>query len=53
MSGLVKLQALTFLNEASVGLAYIVSQGNIRATIMWFAITTGATAGLSHYKEKA
>ena len=34
------------------GLAYIVSQGNITATIIWFAITTGATAGLSYYKEK-
>jgi len=27
-------------------------QGNITATIIWFAITTGATAGLSYYKEK-
>jgi hypothetical protein len=35
-----------------VGLAYIVSQGNITATIIWFAITTGATAELSYYKEK-
>jgi hypothetical protein len=34
------------------GLAYIVSQGNITAKIIWFAITTGATAGLSYYKEK-
>jgi len=25
---------------------------NITATIIWFAITTGATAGLSYYKEK-
>jgi hypothetical protein len=32
--------------------AYIVSQGNITATIIWFAITTGVTAGLSYYKEK-
>ena len=32
---------------SSVGPAYIVSQGNI-----WFAITTGATAGLNYYKEK-
>ncbi|MDH5481726.1 MAG: hypothetical protein OEY22_02440 [Candidatus Bathyarchaeota archaeon] len=43
---------LTVLNRVSVGLAYIVSRGNITATIIWFAITTGATAGLSHYKEK-
>jgi len=39
-------------NGALVGLAYIVSQGNITATIIWFAITTGVTAGLSYYKEK-
>ncbi len=31
--------------------AYIVSQGNITATIILFAITMGATAGLSYYKE--
>jgi len=43
---------LAVLNGVSVGLAYIVSQGNITATIIWFAITTGATAGLSYYKEK-
>jgi hypothetical protein len=43
-----KLSAvLTLLNGASVGLAYIVSQGNRKATIIWLAITTGATAGLS------
>jgi hypothetical protein len=38
---------LAVLNDVSVGLAYIVSRGNIEATIIWFAITTGATAGLS------
>ena len=43
---------LAVLNGVSVGLAYVVSQGNITATIIWFAITTGATAGLSYYKEK-
>jgi len=43
---------LAVLNGVSVGLAYIVSQGNITATIVWFAITTGATAGLSCNKEK-
>ena len=42
---------LAVLNSISVGLAYIVSQGNITATIVWFAITTGVTAGLSYYKE--
>jgi len=40
------------LSTALVGLAYIVSQGNITATIIWAAITTGVTAGLSYYKEK-
>jgi len=28
---------LAVLNGVSVGLAYIVSQGNITATIIWFA----------------
>jgi len=48
-----KLSAvLAIIQGASVGLAYIVSQGNITATIIWFAISTGITAGLSYYKEK-
>jgi len=48
-----KLSAvLAIIQGVSVGLAYIVSQGNITATIVWFAITTGVTAGLSYYKEK-
>jgi hypothetical protein len=34
------------LAPASIGLAYMVSQGNITATVIWFAITTDATAGL-------
>jgi hypothetical protein len=34
-----KLSALlAVLNGAPVGLAYIVSKGNITATIIWFAI---------------
>jgi hypothetical protein len=48
-----KLSAvLAVLNGASVGLAYMVSKGNITATIMRLAITTGATAGLSYHKER-
>jgi len=48
-----KLSAvLAIIQGSSVGLAYIVSQGNITATIVWFAISTGITAGLSYYKEK-
>ena len=43
--------ALAALNGASVGLAYIFSQGNVTAAIIWFAISTGVTAGLSYYKE--
>jgi hypothetical protein len=48
-----KLSAvIAVLNGVSVGLAYIVSQGNITATIIWTAITAGVTAGFSFYKEK-
>jgi hypothetical protein len=42
---------LAVLNGISVGLAYVVSQGNITATIIWFAIQAGVTAGLSYYRE--
>ena len=48
-----KLSAvLAVIYGASVGLAYIVSQGDITATVIWFAVSTGITAGLSYYKEK-
>ena len=48
-----KLSAvLAVVHGVSVGLAYIVTQENITATIVWFAISTGITAGLSYYKEK-
>jgi len=48
-----KLSAvLAVMNGVSVALAYIVSQGNVTATIIWFAISTGVTAGLSYYQEK-
>jgi hypothetical protein len=33
-------------------LSHIVTKENTVATIIWFAITTGVTAGLSYYKEK-
>jgi len=42
---------LAVLNGVSVGLAYIVSQGNTTATIAWLAITAGVSAALSYYKE--
>ncbi|UCH69944.1 MAG: hypothetical protein JSV29_06830 [Candidatus Bathyarchaeota archaeon] len=44
--------ALAVINGVSAGLAYVVSRGDITATIIWFAITTGVTAGLSYYKER-
>ena len=48
-----KLSAvLAVMNSISVALAYVVSQGDITATIIWFAVSTGITAGLSYYKEK-
>jgi len=43
---------LAVIHGASVALAYIVSQGNVTVTIIWFAVSTGITAGLSYYKEK-
>ena len=47
-----KLSAiLAVVQGISVGLAYIVTQGDLTATIIWFAISTGVTAGLSYYKE--
>jgi hypothetical protein len=50
VNAIVLITILTVLNRASIGLAYVVSQGNITATIIWFAITTGVTAGISYYK---
>ncbi|KPV63645.1 MAG: hypothetical protein AOA66_0777 [Candidatus Bathyarchaeota archaeon BA2] len=48
-----KLSAiLAVIHGASVSLAYIVSQGDITTTIIWLAVSTGITAGLSYYKEK-
>ncbi|MDH5690566.1 MAG: hypothetical protein OEY81_03940 [Candidatus Bathyarchaeota archaeon] len=48
-----KLSAvLAVLQGISVGAAYIVSQGDLTVTIVWFAISSGITAGLSYYSEK-
>jgi hypothetical protein len=41
-----------FPNGVPVGLAYVVTWGNMKTTTIWFAITIGATAGLSYYREK-
>jgi len=39
------------LREVSVGLAYIMSQENITATIKWFAITMGRNCGTAATKR--
>lgn len=43
---------LAILQGVSTAAAYIVSQGDLTVTIVWFAISTGVAAGLSYYKEK-
>ena len=43
---------LAVLEGISVGAAYIVSQGDLTVTIVWFAISSGVAAGLSYYREK-
>ena len=43
---------LAVLQGISVGAAYIVSQGDLTVTIVWMAISTGVTAGISYYQEK-
>jgi len=48
-----KLSAiLAAVHGTSIALSYIVTQGNITAMIIWFAVSTGVTAGLSYYKEQ-
>lgn len=48
-----KLSAiLAVVHGTSIALAYIVTQGNITAMILWFAISTGITAGLSYYTDQ-
>jgi len=47
-----KLSAiLAVIHGTSIALAYIVTQGNITAMILWFAVSTGVTAGLSYYTD--
>ncbi len=41
---------LAVLKGISAGAAYIVSQGDLTVTIVWFAISSEVTAGLSYYK---
>ena len=48
-----KLSAiLAAMHGTSVALSYIVTQGDITTMIVWFAISTGLTAGISYYKEQ-
>jgi hypothetical protein len=44
---------LVTLQGISVGAAYIVSQGGLTIAVVWMAISTGVTAGLSYYKGKS
>jgi len=47
-----KLSAiLAVVHGTSIALSYIVTQGNVTAMILWFAVSTGVTAGLSYYTD--
>jgi hypothetical protein len=41
---------LAAVNCTSIALSYIVTQGDVTAMIVWFAVSAGVTAGLSYYK---
>ena len=43
---------LAAVQGISIALSYIVTQGDITAMIIWFAVSTGVTAGLSYYKDQ-
>jgi len=43
---------LAVVQGTSVALSYIITQGNVTAMILWFAVSTGVTAGLSYYADK-
>jgi len=43
---------LAVVNGASAALSYIITQGDVTAMILWFAVSTGVTAGLSYYSEQ-
>ena len=48
-----KLSAvLAVVHGTSVALSYIITQGNVTAMILWFAVSTGVTAGLSYYADQ-
>jgi hypothetical protein len=43
---------LAAVQGTSIALSYIVTQDDITAMIIWFAVSTGVTAGLSYYKDQ-
>jgi hypothetical protein len=43
---------LAVVQGTSVALSYIITQGNVTAMILWFAVSTGVTAGLSYYTDQ-
>jgi len=48
-----KLSAiLAAVHGASIALSYIITQGNVTAMVLWFAVSTGVTAGLSYYADQ-
>ncbi len=48
-----KLSAiLAVVHGASIALSYIITQGNVTAMVLWFAVSTGVTAGLSYYADQ-
>ena len=48
-----KLSAvLAAVHGVSVALSYIITKGDVTAMILWFAVSTGVTAGLSYYTDQ-
>ena len=48
-----KLSAiLAVVQGTSIALSYVITQGNVTAMILWFAVSTGVTAGLSYYTDQ-
>ena len=43
---------LAVVNGVSTALSYILTQGDVTAMILWFAVSTGVTAGLSYYTDQ-
>ena len=40
---------LAVVHDVSAALSYVISQGDVIAMILWFAVSIGVTAGLSYY----